>query len=440
MPQILSYQGRVAVGTVNFNGSGAFKFALVNAAGSTTYWSNDGSSSAGSQPTAAVSLPVTKGLYSVLLGDTSLANMKAIPTTVFANSDVRLRVWFDDGANGSQLLTPDQRLAAVGYAMVAGGLAPGATTPASALTGTITGGQLASDLTLSGTTTGTFSGDGSGLRNLPSSANTSEPPTNVFPAQGMVWIKPGTFLMGCRVGELGRSTNETQHPVILTKGFWMGVHEVTQAEYVAVIGSNPSYFQTPNVVTNDTNRPVEQLSWTSAVAYCTALTTAERTAGRIPATWEYRLPTEAEWEYCCRAGARTTRFGYGDDLAATSLGDYAWYSANSGNTTLPVEQKRPNAWRLMDMHGNVFEWCLDSTDGGITPVGARLSPIREVLRAPTACCAAAPATRAVPAATTPARTTPTATTASGLFWPQVSELNGSGAARSRRGKRGTNAA
>jgi formylglycine-generating enzyme required for sulfatase activity len=180
----------------------------------------------------------------------------------------------------------------------------------------------------------------------------------------MVWIKPGTFLMGSRVGELGRSTNETQHPVTLTKGFWMGVHEVTQAEYVAVIGSNPSFF------TGNTNRPVEQVSWNDAVAYCAALTTAERTAGRIPATWEYRLPTEAEWKYCCRAGARTTRFGYGDDLAATSLGDYAWYSANSVNTTHPVEQKRPNAWGLMDMHGNVFEWCLDSTDGGDYPGGS----------------------------------------------------------------------
>jgi formylglycine-generating enzyme required for sulfatase activity len=216
-----------------------------------------------------------------------------------------------------------------------------------------------------GTVTATaFTGDGSGLTNLPSSANTSEPPTNVFPAQGMVWIKPGTFLMGSRVGELGRSTNETQHPVTLTKGFWMGVHEVTQAEYTAVIGSNPSFF------TGNTNRPVETVSWNNAVAYCVALTTAERTAGRIPATWEYRLPTEAEWEYCCRAGARTTRFGYGDDLAATSLGDYAWYSANSGGTTHPVEQKRPNAWGLMDMHGNVFEWCLDSTDGGDYPGGS----------------------------------------------------------------------
>src|SRR5689334_4214896 len=120
VPQLLNYQGRVAVGTVNFEGSGQFKFALVNATGTTTYWSNDGTSTAGSQPTAAVALTVTKGLYSVLLGDTTIANMTvAIPATVFANSDVRLRVWFNDGTHGSQLLTPDQRIASVGYANMA---------------------------------------------------------------------------------------------------------------------------------------------------------------------------------------------------------------------------------------------------------------------------------------------------------------------------------
>ena len=126
VPQIINYQGRVAVGTVNFDGSGLFKFALVNAAGTTTFWSNDGSSTAGSEPTDAVTLTVTKGLYSVLLGDTSLTHMTAIPNSVFANSDVRLRVWFNDGTNASQLLTPDQRLSAVGYAMTAGTLQSGA--------------------------------------------------------------------------------------------------------------------------------------------------------------------------------------------------------------------------------------------------------------------------------------------------------------------------
>ncbi len=143
VPQVLNYQGRVAVGTVNFDGSGAFKFALVNAGGTTTYWSNDGTSAAGSQPTAAVTLTVTKGLYSVLLGDTTLAGMTAIPNSVFANADVRLRVWFNDGANGSQLLTPDQRIAAVGYAMIAGTVQDGAITSAKIAAGAVGGTQLA---------------------------------------------------------------------------------------------------------------------------------------------------------------------------------------------------------------------------------------------------------------------------------------------------------
>src|SRR5688572_19701328 len=93
VPQLIHYQGRVAVGGVNFNGTGGFKFALVNAAGTTTFWSNDGTSAAGSQPTGAVNLPVNRGLYSVLLGDPGLS-MVAIPIAAFANADVRLRVWF----------------------------------------------------------------------------------------------------------------------------------------------------------------------------------------------------------------------------------------------------------------------------------------------------------------------------------------------------------
>ena len=116
VPQLINYQGRVAVGTVNFEGTGQFRFALVNAAGTTVYWGNAADTApADGVPDAAVSLPVSKGLYSVLIGDTSLTGMAAIPASVWANADVRLRVWFNDGTNGNQLLTPDQRLAPNGY-------------------------------------------------------------------------------------------------------------------------------------------------------------------------------------------------------------------------------------------------------------------------------------------------------------------------------------
>ena len=354
VPQMINYQGRVAVGdpAVNFNGTGEFKFALVNGDGSASYWSNDGTSTEGSEPTAAVSLTVTKGLYSVLLG----ANMTAIPNSVFANSDVRLRVWFNDGTNGSQLLTPDQRIAAVGYAMAASTVADGA----------ITSDKLASGLALGGTTSGSFSGDGSGLTNIPASAMASaESPETVFPVSGMVWIKPGKFLMGSRTDEVARDNDETQHWVTLTQGFWMSSHEVTQAEYQNVIGINPSSF------TGDTNRPVETVSWNEAVDYCAALTNAERNANRIPSDWEYHLPTEAEWEYCARAGANA-RFGHGDDLGYTALGNYAWYADNSGDTTHPVERKLANAWGLFDMHGNVYEWCHDRSAD--YPAGSAIDP------------------------------------------------------------------
>ena len=139
VPNLLNYQGRVVVGTTNFDGTGQFRFALVNPAGTTAYWTNDGTHLDGTQPTAAVALTVTKGLYSAMLGDTTLTNMTAIPASVFANADVRLRVWFNDGANGSQLLTPDQRIAPSAY------LADGAVTSAKIAAGAVTNTQLATN-------------------------------------------------------------------------------------------------------------------------------------------------------------------------------------------------------------------------------------------------------------------------------------------------------
>ena len=125
VPGIISHQGRVAVGGASFTGTGQFRFALVNAAATTSYWSNDGTSSGGSEPTAAVALAVARGVFSVNLGDTSLANMTvAIPAAVFStNSTVYLRVWFNDGTTGSQRLSPDCRITSVGYALTANSIA-----------------------------------------------------------------------------------------------------------------------------------------------------------------------------------------------------------------------------------------------------------------------------------------------------------------------------
>lgn len=131
VPQLLNYQGRVAVAGANYDGQGFFRFALVSSDGSTTYWSNDGTASGA--PASVVTLTVSKGLYSVILGDPSLPHMTSIPANVFGNSDLHLRVWFDDGVHGSQLLSPDERIAAVAYAVTAGSattVAAGAIGPA----------------------------------------------------------------------------------------------------------------------------------------------------------------------------------------------------------------------------------------------------------------------------------------------------------------------
>lgn len=152
VPQILNYQSRVAVEGVNFDSTaaghdGLFKFALVNGDGTETYWSNDGTSVAGIEPAAALTLPVSKGLYSVLLGNTG---MSPLDPAVFTHADVRLRVWFDDGTHGSQMLAPDQRIAAVAYALFAGTVPDGAVTGAKIAPGAISSAQLGSDAVQSG--------------------------------------------------------------------------------------------------------------------------------------------------------------------------------------------------------------------------------------------------------------------------------------------------
>ena len=143
VPQLLNYQGRVRVSGADFTGTGQFKFAMVSSSGATTYWSNDGTSTAGSQPAAAVALTVQGGLYQVLLGDATVPNMTILPASVFTNSGVSLRVWFSDGANGWQQLTPDQRVAAVGYAMMAETVRDGSVTSDKLAAGSVTSAKIA---------------------------------------------------------------------------------------------------------------------------------------------------------------------------------------------------------------------------------------------------------------------------------------------------------
>ena len=159
--------------------------------------------------------------------------------------------------------------------------------------------------------------------------------------------------MGSPTNEVDRLDNEGPQTVVtLTKGFYMSKYKVTQKDYQWVIGGYPSVF------TGDFSRPVETVSWEDATNYCARLTQRERAARLIPPNSVYRLPTEAEWEYACRAWT-STRFSYGDDPSYMSLAKYAWYLDNSGHTTHPVGQKLPNPWGLYDMHGGLWEWCQD---------------------------------------------------------------------------------
>jgi formylglycine-generating enzyme required for sulfatase activity len=170
----------------------------------------------------------------------------------------------------------------------------------------------------------------------------------------------GTFMMG--------EGKEAHQVTLLTQVFELGIYEVTQEQYEKVMGTNPSNFK-------GRQNPVENVSWDDAVEFCRKLSAlpAEKSAGYV-----YRLPTEAEWEYACRAGTKTD-YSFGNSDA--ELGDYGWYDENSGKTTHPVGGKKPNAWGLYDMHGNVREWCQDwygdYPSGSVTdPTGAASGSIR----------------------------------------------------------------
>ena len=168
----------------------------------------------------------------------------------------------------------------------------------------------------------------------------------------LVWISPGEFRMGSPNNEAGRFKDEGPvHSAFVPHGFWMERYEITQQRFQNIMGNNPSSTEFKS------NLPVNRVTWHEAVQFCEKLTNLSQSNGQLPLGYAYRLPTETEWEYACRADTNNA-YSYGDSI--DKLSEYGWWAKNSGSEPEPVGKLKPNPWGLYDMHGNLFEWCLDS--------------------------------------------------------------------------------
>jgi formylglycine-generating enzyme required for sulfatase activity len=197
---------------------------------------------------------------------------------------------------------------------------------------------------------------------LPELADGARPPLleidlGLDVTMALVNIVAGEFTMGSPAHERGRNADEgPQHLVRISRDFYLGKYEVTQARYERVTGANPSFFKRAG-------NPVEMATWHDAVEFCRILT--------LRTQWRFRLPTEAEWEYACRAGREGPHFF---EDGAEKLGDYPWCFESSEQQTYPVSGKLPNPWGLHDVYGNVWEWCADWYDPGYYSRGLRDDP------------------------------------------------------------------
>ena len=193
------------------------------------------------------------------------------------------------------------------------------------------------------------------------------------------WIPPGQYKMGSPTNELGHRSNENQVSVIITKGYWIARTTCTQKQWQDIMGYNPSTFKGLDL-------PVQQVNWEDAKLFCERLTEEGRRNGDLTEAMSWDLPSEAQWEYACRADS-TMSLNNGEPLSCedgncTYLEKVAWYSANSGGMPHPVARLQPNKWGLYDMHGNVWEWCRDWYNdfnlGGEDPCNLVISKYRSI--------------------------------------------------------------
>ncbi len=179
----------------------------------------------------------------------------------------------------------------------------------------------------------------------------------------LIWVAPGTFMMGSQEDDPGYYAMEDGKPFLatLTKGFWLGQYPITQAYWQAVMFTNPSHFQVDSI-----NCPVENVSWEDAIRFCEKLNLSMH--HDLPTSYQFSLPTQTQWEYACRAGTQTP---YYSGRSVADLMDVAWCAENSDARTHSVGEKKPNKWGFYDMHGNVDEWCMD------TPIDYPSGPVTD---------------------------------------------------------------
>ncbi len=365
----------------------------------TTFWSNDGTSVAGSEPAAAVSVAVNHGLFTVVLGDTTLANMTAISASLFNQPNLQLQIWFNDGVNGSAALSPVQNLTPTPYAILADSAGSASnllgTLPAAQLSGTIPAGQLPAAVVTNNETglnlSGAFSGNGGGLTNV--TAVTAVTAATLAIPGGMALIPAGTFTMGDNLDGEGDAIPTN----ITVSAFYMDVNLVSYAQWQSVYfwATNHGYGFVDAGAGKAANHPVQTVDWYDCVKWSNA---RSQQAGLTPVYYTdagftqvytngevtpymnlsaagYRLPTEAEWEKAARGGLSGQRFPWGNvitenlanyDGSTTSysydLGPNGYNAAFTNGVapyTSPVGYFAANGFGLYDMAGNVFEWCWD---------------------------------------------------------------------------------